>query len=121
MNDLIIAAATAYAEGSIQAEDIFETVNGLAGDFKSTVLTVLGVAFYGGAAWMVLANKFSVKTGIMAVVLVAIGTAVLGQVDAIAGMFSETIDPAASSVEVTEVLEAQLDGPMVITPDSTLV
>ncbi|MGP9683872.1 hypothetical protein [Brachybacterium sp. AOP3-A1-3] len=97
MNDLIIAAATLHADGTIQAESIFETINGIAGDAKSTALTLFGAAFYVGAAITWAANKFSVKSGIVALLLVAIGTAVLGQVDSISGMFGETIQTEASA------------------------
>lgn len=117
MNDLIIAAATLHADGTIQAESIFETINGIAGDAKQTALTLFGAAFYVGAAITWAANKFSVKAGIVALLLVAIGTAVLGQVDSISGMFGETIqtDETEASASIEQPTSSPTEDSLVTT------
>lgn len=101
-----------------EGESIFDKIDSIASDGKNTALTFFGAALFVGAVITWAKNRFSVTSGIVALIMVAIGLAVLSQVDAISSMFSNTIDPEAAPAVVEHVdVAADLEGQMVISTD----
>lgn len=125
MNSLVIQALATVPDGTLQAEGIFEKVNSLAGNLQSTVLVLVGALLYVGAVVTFVKSRFSVGSGIVAFIMVAIGTAVLSQVSEIADLFSETVKESAPAVQETDpdVLASAdvLDGIVVVDPDGTVL
>lgn len=119
MTDLILQAA-----GDIQAEGILTVTDNTALAIKNTILIVLGVALYGGAIVQAVRAKLSVSSIIVGLIMVAGGSAVLYQIDAIAAMFSDEIDTqnAAAVVQEAEVIALPLgEGPLLLTADQRVV
>lgn len=111
----LVTNLTAAGPDVVLAEDVFTKIESLAGSAKGTVLTVFGAAFFIGAVITWAKNRFSVTSGIVALILVAVGIAILSQVDQISTLFKDTV----ASVEVNETpdLTAQMHGPLVIEND----
>lgn len=116
MNALI--TTTIYAAGDLQAAGIFGTIDSLAGSTRDTVLIVFTAGFFLGALITWMKNKFSVQSGILGLIMAAIGLAFLSQISAVQDMFSTTIEEetAEASVE-TAPAELRLDEPIVLMVD----
>lgn len=105
-----------YSGNLILAESIFDKTDSLAGDAKTTVLAVFAAGFFIGALVTWAKAGFSVKSGIVSLIMVAIGLAILGQIDGIKQMFSDTVSTssATSTHQVVTVASDDLEGPVTI-------
>lgn len=113
MNEIV--TATLYAAGDVQAKGIFDTIDSLALNLKDTILIVFGAIFYVGALFQAARAKFSAGSIIVGLIMVGIGTAVLGQMDAVQGLFSDTIEEETAQAAVTAApAELSLEEPVVI-------
>lgn len=105
-----------YSDHVILAESIFEKMNSLAGDAKSTALILFAAGFFVGAIITWAKSGFSVKSGIVALIMVAVGLGLLGQVDSLKTLFSDTVSTTASSSlhQPAIVASSDLEGPVTL-------
>lgn len=103
MNDLIIAAGTAYAEGTLQAEGVFDAINGLAADAKSTTLAAISGIIFVGALVNYIKSKFSTASLVVSILMVAIALGFLSQVDSVKNLFGEEVGNLGAASTVQEI------------------
>lgn len=91
MNDLIIAAGTVYTDGTLQAAGIFDAIDGLAADAKSTTLTAISGIIFVGALVNYVKAKFSTASLIVSLLMVAVALGFLSQVDSVKDLFGDEV------------------------------
>lgn len=108
MNDLIIAAGTVYTDGALQAVGIFDAVDGLAADAKSTTLTVISGIIFVGALVNYVRSKFSTASLVVSILMVCVALGFLGQVDSVKELFSDEVGNLGAA-SVSQEIETPAD------------
>lgn len=108
MNDLIIAAGTVYTEGTLQSAGIFDAVEGLAADAKSTTLAVISGIIFVGALVNYVKSKFSTSSLVVSILMVCVALGFLGQVDSVRDLFGDEVGNLGAA-SVSQEIETPAD------------